>query len=93
MVEDGSIDVAQKSENVFIETSFTTYQKDLQEGIKKIEKAVKILGGEKLLYGSDWPMGEGIKFEISKIKRAHIKEEERSQLLSKNALKILNLEK
>jgi predicted TIM-barrel fold metal-dependent hydrolase len=93
MIEDGCIDTAGRSENVFIETSFTTYQKGLEAGLKKIEKAVKVLGGEKLLHGSDWPMGEGMEFEISKIKRARIKEETRSQILGKNARKLLHLEK
>jgi len=38
MVEAGCIDVAKKSESVFIETSYTTYQKNLREGIKRLKR-------------------------------------------------------
>jgi len=93
MAEEGCIDVAKKSKNVFIETSFTTYEENLQEGIDKVEKAVRILGAGKLLYGSDWPWGGGMEYEITKIRRANITEKERNQILGENALKILSLDK
>jgi hypothetical protein len=91
MVEEKCLDIAKKHENVYIETSYTTYDKSLKAGIKKIEKAVNFVGSSKLVYGSDWPLGGGMKNEIRKIKLSRIKEDEKEKILFKNALKILGM--
>ena len=93
MIEDDCIDFIDEHENVSLETSYTSYDKNPEIGRKKLEKAVKIAGSHKIVLGSDWPMGAGMEQEISKITHAGISEEDKQKILGENALKILNLEK
>ena len=84
MIEPDCINVAKRHENVFLETSDAPH-------LKVIEKAVKVVGAEKILYGTDYPFCDSIKSEISKIKLADIKDEEKELILSGNATRLLKL--
>ena len=48
---DSALDLASKFENVYIDTSYTAWNKEFQQ------RALKILGKEKILYGIDSPIG------------------------------------
>ncbi len=48
---DAALDLASKFENVYIDTSYTAWNKEFQQ------KALKVLGKEKILYGIDSPIG------------------------------------
>ncbi len=85
MFDPNCIGIAKKNENVFIETSYATHP-------RRIEQAVRVIGAEKLIYGSDFPMGGGMEFEISKIRLAKIKDKEKEKIFSKNALSLLGID-
>ena len=85
MIEPDCVYVAKKNENVLIETSYASHP-------RRIEQAVKVIGANKLIYGSDYPMGGGMDFEISKIRLAKIKSEEKKSILFENAMKLLKIE-
>jgi predicted TIM-barrel fold metal-dependent hydrolase len=84
MIEQNCTDVVKNNENVYLETSYSQHP-------RRIEQAVKRLGANKILYGSDYPMGGGMEFEISKIKLAKIKKEEKDMILFKNAIELLKI--
>lgn len=85
MIEPNCVDVAKKNENVLIEISYATHP-------RRIAQAVKAIGADKLIYGSDFPMGGGIEFEISKIMLAKINEEEKERILFRNAIELLGID-
>jgi len=84
MIEPTCVDVAKKNENVFIETSYATHP-------RRITQAIKAIGADKLIYGSDFPMGGGMEFEISKIMLAKINKEEKERILFRNAIELLKI--
>ena len=77
--------VAKKHKNIYLETSAAINP-------KVIEVAVKEIGAERILYGSDWPYLD-MRFEKLKIELANIDDEEKKLILGRNALRILGLER
>jgi len=84
MIEPNCVEIAKNNENVFIETSYAVHP-------RRIEQAVRAIGANKIIYGSDYPSGGGMGFEISKIKFARINNEEKKMILGNNAIKLLRI--
>jgi uncharacterized protein len=79
-----AIRVAKRNRNVFLETSLMPYP-------QLIEKAVRVLGEERLFFGSDAP-GVHAKIEIQKIRAAGLSKEVQIQILRENVLRLLEKE-
>ncbi len=84
MTEPNCIEVAKRNENIFLETSYSIHP-------RRIEQAVREIGARKIIYGSDYPMGGGMQFEMSKIELARIEDEEREMILGKNGIELLGI--
>ena len=78
-----NLEVAKRHENVYLETSGVIAP-------KVIEAAVREVGAERILFGSDWPYLD-LDFEMVKVKMAKIGEEEKEKILGGNAIKLLRL--
>lgn len=78
------IKAVKKLKNVLVDTSGTICETGM------IEYAVKILGAERIVYGSDAP-GTDFSSQIWKIKAADINEEEKTLILGGNMKKILEM--
>lgn len=76
-----AIAVAERNDNVYLETSATP-------NIAYIQKAVAVLGADRILYGSDGP-GAPPRLEVRKILSAGFSREELAKILRSNALGIL----
>ncbi|MDI6826030.1 MAG: amidohydrolase family protein [Candidatus Aenigmarchaeota archaeon] len=81
--ESGCIDVAKKLDNVYIDTSYCPHPRG-------IEQAVKAIGAERILFGSDFPFNDPVVQKMM-IERAKIKERDKQVILGGNAIKLLNL--
>jgi predicted TIM-barrel fold metal-dependent hydrolase len=79
---DESIEVAKKRENVFLETCCSS----VIYGI--IERFVREVGADKILYGSDMPFVNA-NAQIGKILYARISDEDKRKILGKNMAKII----
>ena len=77
MVEPESVDVTKRNENIFLETSYAQHP-------RRITQAAKTLGADRLLYGSDYPLGGGMEFELSKIMLAELTDQEKIMILGEN---------
>ena len=77
MVELASVNVTKKNENIFLETSYAQHP-------RRITQAAKTLGADRLLYGSDYPLGGGMEFELSKIILAELTDQEKIMILGEN---------
>ena len=77
----GSIDMAMKHENIFLETSAMPMH-------SKIKEAVDRVGEDRVLYGSDMPFGHPA-VEILRIKVAGLTETQLNKVLSQNLLSLL----
>ena len=84
MIEPNCVEIAKSNENVFIETSYAAHP-------RRIESAVRAIGANKIIYGSDYPSGGGMGFEISKIKFSRINNKEKEMILGNNAIKLLRI--
>jgi predicted TIM-barrel fold metal-dependent hydrolase len=62
---------------------------DPERGI--IEKAVEVLGADRVLYGSDAP-GRSYVAQLAKVRYADISEAERAMILGQNAARLLNID-
>ena len=82
---DDAILVAKWFDNIILETSFRTTH--------NIEKAVKIIGPERVVYGSDFYMGGpfGPEIEMMKVKLADISKREKEMILGDNINRILKM--
>lgn len=78
-----AIKVARKHDNIFLETSTCHYEKFLSY-------AIKILGSNRILFGSDFPYSNII-LEISKITQLNIPMDDKSKILGGNASLLLPL--
>jgi predicted TIM-barrel fold metal-dependent hydrolase len=74
--------VARWFENIILETSFRSP--------RDITKAVKLVGADRVVYGSDMPFGLP-EIEMMKIRLCEISSEEKEMLLGANIARILNL--
>jgi predicted TIM-barrel fold metal-dependent hydrolase len=81
MIDPDCLNVARRSKNVYLETSYAQHP-------RRITQAVCAIGPERLIYGSDYPLGGGMKFELSKIMLADITDKERRMILSENIQKL-----
>jgi predicted TIM-barrel fold metal-dependent hydrolase len=77
MIDPECINVTKRYENIFLETSYAQHP-------RRITQAVNTIGSDRLLYGSDYPLGGGIEFEISKINLAKITDEDKRMILYDN---------
>jgi len=78
-----SIPAAKLSDNIYLETS-------IQGEIPALEEAVKELGAERILFGTDTPFS-AYTVEMAKIEALDIPEEDKGKILGRNALKLLNI--
>jgi len=78
-----SIPAAKLSENVYLETS-------IQGEIPALMEAVRELGAERILFGTDIPFST-YRIEISKIESLKISEEDKKKILGENAARILGI--
>lgn len=79
----GSIEMALKHENLYLETSGMPMHSKVKEAVEKV-------GAERVLYGSDMPFGHP-GFELPKIRVAGLSERELSQVLDSNARTLFKL--
>jgi predicted TIM-barrel fold metal-dependent hydrolase len=75
--------VAKWFENIILETSFRSH--------RDIERAVKLVGADRVIYGSDMPFGIP-EVEMMKVELSAISPEEKKMILGDNIARILNLE-
>lgn len=82
MIDPECMNVTKRNNNIFLETSYSQHP-------RRITQAVNTIGSDRLLYGSDYPLGGGIEFEISKIKLAKITDEDKRMILSDNISRLI----
>ncbi|MGQ9544112.1 MAG: amidohydrolase family protein [Candidatus Bathyarchaeia archaeon] len=82
MIDSECLDVARRSENIYLETSYSQHP-------RMIAKATVELGPDRLLYGSDYPLGGGMSFELSKVTLAEIGDEEKAMILGLNTSRLI----
>lgn len=82
---DDAILVAKWFDNIILETSFRTPH--------NMEKAVRIVGPERVVYGSDFYMGGpfGPEIEMMKVKLADLSERDKRMILGENINRILKM--
>ena len=86
------------SPNVYVDTSYSLITTVLKIGVKLFAEYVKALSSEKFIFGSDVVLGftpdkYGARKQIEIIKSLPISDEDKENILYKNALRILNLQK
>jgi predicted TIM-barrel fold metal-dependent hydrolase len=77
MIDPECLNVAKKNPNIYLETSYAQHP-------RKITQATQDLSSDRLIYGSDYPLGGGMKFELSKIMLADINEKDKRMILGGN---------
>lgn len=77
-----ALDAAKPYPNIYFDTSGF----DPERGV--IERAVEIIGSERILFGSDAP-GRNYASQLAKVQYADISEIDKERILGKNALKLL----
>lgn len=78
-----AIEVAEKHENVLLETSAMPMHSKIKEAVAKV-------GEDKVMYGSDMPFGHPA-FEIKKVEVAGLTKKQLSLVLEENACRIFRL--
>lgn len=78
-----AIEVAEKHENILLETSAMPMQSKIKEAVAKV-------GDDKVMYGSDMPFGHPA-FEIKKVEVAGLTKKQLNLVLEENARKIFRL--
>ena len=83
-----AMDIAQRHENVFLDTSW--------QPPEAIGEAVRRVGADRVLFASDWPfVGNNLKVGLKRIRECLtiglLNEEQSEQILGTNALKLLGL--
>ena len=58
--------------------------------VEGIEYAVKVVGADRITFGSDFPLSE-IRDELEKVKRCHISEADKKKILGENVRKALKI--
>jgi predicted TIM-barrel fold metal-dependent hydrolase len=79
----GALDVAEDHENLAVDTAGMTMH-------SKIKEATERLGEDRVMYGSDMPLGHPA-WEIPKVKISGIKDEHLQKVLHDNAVEIYKL--
>ena len=86
IANDGAIDMARRVPNLYLETSGVSAE-------DKVAQAVRVVGVEKILYGSNMPLNDPA-FEMAKVEYALISEADKKKILGENARQLLaSLEK
>jgi predicted TIM-barrel fold metal-dependent hydrolase len=78
-----AIEIAEKHENILLETSAMPMQSKIKEAVAKV-------GDDKVMYGSDMPFGHPA-FEIKKVEVAGLTKKQLNLVLEENARKIFRL--
>ncbi len=78
-----AIEVAEKHENILLETSAMPMQSKIKEAVAKV-------GDDKVMYGSDMPFGHPA-FEIKKVEVAGLTKKQLNLVLEENARRIFRL--
>ena len=79
------IEVAESRPNIWLECSYAEHP-------RRIREAVMRLGADRILFGSDWPLGGGhIAWDMTRVTYAAIAEEDKAKILGENARKFLGL--
>jgi predicted TIM-barrel fold metal-dependent hydrolase len=79
-----AIAIAKKYPNIYLETSTSSTDFDC------IETAVEMLGAEKILFGSDWPLFHH-KFALARITETSLSQSEKELILGGNLARLLRL--
>lgn len=90
---DESVQVAQKYNNVFFDTSAIISGTELKGGLSSDAQAVELIrkiGIPKIFFGSDWPWYDPLP-AIEWIRSLDLAEEEKRRILGKNAAEIFSL--
>jgi predicted TIM-barrel fold metal-dependent hydrolase len=82
MIDPECMNVTKKNKNIYLETSYAQHP-------RRITQAVNTIGSDRLIYGSDYPLGGGIEFEISKINLANITIEDKRMIFSENISQLI----
>jgi predicted TIM-barrel fold metal-dependent hydrolase len=88
---DEALELGKKFDNVYFDTAAVSSFVFLEKNLKRIKE---IMGLERLLFGSDYPVvwGSDMKYEVDAIMACrHLTAEEKEKILGLNAAKILNL--
>jgi predicted TIM-barrel fold metal-dependent hydrolase len=80
--------------NVYLDTSFSIITLAREVGLERLAHYIKLLGAEKILFGSDLvpgltPEDLGPKKQIELINRLPLSQEEKEKILFKNALQLM----
>jgi uncharacterized protein len=83
-----AMDLAEENPNLYLETSW--------QPTETIMEAIKRLGPERILFGSDWPLiGKNIEVSLNRVKDGiqwgFLTENDAEMVLGKNAIKLFNL--
>jgi uncharacterized protein len=77
------MDVASRNDNVWLECSYVEHPRRLGE-------AVEQLGAERILFGSDYPFGNGdISWDLTKVTAAPISDRDKRKILEENPARLL----
>ena len=79
----GALDVAEDYDNIAVDTAGCTMH-------TKIKEAVERLGEDRVMYGSDTPLGHPA-WEVPKVRVSGLDEEQLNKVFSENVVKIYNL--
>jgi uncharacterized protein len=79
------IEVASRFDNIWLECSYVEHP-------RRIGEAVRRLGADRILFGSDSPFGNGdIAWDLTKVTAAPISEKEKRKILEENPARLLRI--
>jgi predicted TIM-barrel fold metal-dependent hydrolase len=91
---DESEELAQNHDNVYFDTSAIISLAETEGGLSDVELArlIRRIGVDRVLFGSDWPWFPPLP-GIERIKNLDLTEEEKQDILGRNAARVYNLDK